>query len=218
MNDKPEVPNPRPDSESTGETNRPETPRSQPEGTPTVNIGGSYAGTSAPDSDPYSWKPGQYTAPSNPGYSEQGQGQPTRYNPPPQYAPPPQYDPNRVPQGQTPQYMPNQMQQYGGGYPQAQQPQYAPYAVAPKDPVVGLLLELLGYLGFLGIGHIWAGKTTRGVVLLLGYWAYMAVSVVLTIVLVGCLMLVATLAIPLISGFYLKNEMEREQAAMGYRR
>jgi hypothetical protein len=110
------------------------------------------------------------------------------------------------------------MQQYGGGYPQAQQPQYVPYAVAPKDPVVGLLLELLGYLGFLGIGHIWAGKTTRGVVLLLGYWAYMAVSVVLTIVLVGCLMLAATLAIPLISGFYLKSEMEREQAAMGYRR
>ena len=35
---------------------------------------------------------------------------------------------------------------------------------------MGLLLELLGYVGFLGIGHIWAGKTTRGVALLIGYW------------------------------------------------
>ena len=31
-------------------------------------------------------------------------------------------------------------------------------------------------------------------------------------------MLLATLFIPLVSGFYLKNELEREQAAMGYRR
>ena len=45
-----------------------------------------------------------------------------------------------------------------------------------KDPAVGLLLELLGYIGFLGIGHIWAGKTSRGVALLIGYWVYFALS------------------------------------------
>ena len=83
---------------------------------------------------------------------------------------------------------------------------------------MGLLLELLGYVGFLGIGHIWAGKTNRGVALLVGYWIYLVLSWILVILLVGCLMLLASLAIPLISGFYLKNEMEREQAAMGIRR
>jgi hypothetical protein len=225
MNDKPEVPNSRPDPESTDETSRPETPGSPLDGTPTVNIGGSYSSTPVPYTDPYSWKPGQYTPPSNPGYNEQGQGEPTKYAPPaqnaplPQYAPPPQYNPSQYPQGQPTQYTPTQMQPYAGGYPQPSQPPYAQYAaVPPKDPVVGLLLELLGYFGFLGIGHIWAGKTTRGVALLLGYWAYIVISGVLTIVLVGCVMLLATLVIPLISGFYLKNELEREQAAMGYRR
>ena len=80
------------------------------------------------------------------------------------------------------------------------------------------MLELIGYLGFLGIGHIYAGKTTRGLALLFGYWAYIFISAVLTVVLVGCVMLLATLIIPILSGFYLKNEMEREQAAMGIRR
>jgi hypothetical protein len=223
MNDKPEVPNSKPDPSSGGDTGRPEPPGAPLGGTPTVNISGSYS--NAPESsntapDPYAWKPGAYTAGSNP-----AQGEPTRYTPPqsaplPQYAPPPQYNPSQFPQDQPSQYAPTQMQPYNSGYPQApQQPSYPQYAYGPpKDPVVGLLLELLGYVGFLGIGHIWAGKTTRGVALLLGYWFYLAVSAFLTIFLVGCLMLFATLFIPLVSGFYLKSELEREQAAMGYRR
>jgi hypothetical protein len=226
MNDKPEVPNSKPDSSAAGNTGRPETPGAPLGGTPTVNIGGSYSNapdpsnpTPTPYADPYSWKPGAYTAGSTP-----AQGEPTRYTPPPsaplpQYAPPPQYNPTRFPQDQPSQYTPTQMQPYGG-YPQApQQPPYPQYAYGPpKDPTMGLLLELLGYLGFLGIGHIWAGKTSRGVALLIGYWMYFALSAFLTIFLVGCVMLLATLFIPLLSGFMLKSEMEREQAAMGYRR
>jgi hypothetical protein len=106
---------------------------------------------------------------------------------------------------------------YGGAY--SQYPQPVGYGVVqPKDPTMGLLLELLGYVGFLGIGHIWAGKTTRGVALMIGWWVFLTMSWVLTFVLVGCLLLVASLAVPIASGFYLKSEMEREQAAMGIRR
>jgi hypothetical protein len=111
----------------------------------------------------------------------------------------------------------DQQGNYGGGYPQYPQPTGYGYA-QPKDPTMGLLLELLGYLGFLGIGHIWAGKTTRGIALLVGWWIYLTMAWLLTIVLIGCLMLVAAVAIPIASGLYLKSEMEREQAAMGVRR
>jgi hypothetical protein len=115
-------------------------------------------------------------------------------------------------QNQPPNYNPGD---YGVNNPQ----QLTGYGYAqPKDPMAGLLLELLGYIGFLGIGHIWAGKTTRGIALLIGYWIYLAVSGVLTVVLIGCVMLAACLVIPIASGLYLKNEMEREQAAMGIRR
>jgi len=113
-------------------------------------------------------------------------------------------------QNQPPNYNPGD---YGTGYPQ----QPMSYA-QPKDPTAGLLLELLGYIGFLGIGHIWAGKTSRGIALLVGWWIYLACSGVLTIVLIGCVMLVAALVIPIASGLYLRNEMQREQAAMGIRR
>jgi len=90
--------------------------------------------------------------------------------------------------------------------------------VQPKDPTIALLLELIGYVGFLGIGHIWAGKTTRGILLLVGWWIYLSLSGLLTILLIGCLMLLAGLIVPIASGLYLKNEMEKEQAAMGIRR
>jgi hypothetical protein len=179
-----------------------------------------------PARDPYAWQPGQYSSGSEtPGSGASGyggQGQPT------QYAPPPQPSPSQYGQGQPTQYTPPpagypQPYQPQQPYPQPYNPQYpqnpAQYGSAqPKDPTVGLLLELLGYFGFLGIGHIWAGKTTRGVALLVGYWFYWICAAILTIVLVGCLMIPLGLAFPIISGFYLKNEMEREQTAMGIRR
>jgi hypothetical protein len=204
---------------------------------------GGSAPTSQSPSDPYAWQPGQYgtgtptvnvgnnpppgsygdsstvnlggTPP--PAYSsapmpEQGQGQ---YNPQPQYTPPPQYAEPQPPPVAPP--APG-----SGGYPTVQpnysQPVGVGAATAPKDPTVGLLLELLGYIGILGIGHIWAGKTTRGIVLLVGWVFYFGISWVLTIFLIGCVMLLAWPFIPIASGLYLKNEMEKEQAALGIRR
>lgn len=40
-----------------------------------------------------------------------------------------------------------------------------------RDPMVALLLELIGgFFGFLGVGWIYAGRPTLGVVLLVSYW------------------------------------------------
>jgi TM2 domain-containing membrane protein YozV len=114
----------------------------------------------------------------------------------PTYSPPPQYNPQSY--AQPPVYQP-------AGTVQGA-------ATAKKDPTVALLLELIGYLGFLGIGHIYAGKTTRGIALLIGWWIYLALAWLLTIVLVGCLLLVVALAVPILSGLWIKSEMEKEQA------
>jgi hypothetical protein len=229
MNDNPETP--AGGMEETGA----EAPRT--DGAPTSDMSGSYSSPPA-QSTPSNWQPGQYSADQSsgtpttrPSYSQTpaqpaetppnysygyppSQGQPTQYMPPQQFGqqggPPPTF-----PQGQPPTYQPDN---YSGV-----NPQYTPQPVTygygtPKDPTVGLLLELIGYLGFLGIGHIYAGKTARGIGLMVGYWVYLICSGLLTVLLIGCVMLVAALAVPLASGFYLKNEMEKEQAAMGIRR
>jgi hypothetical protein len=228
MDDKPETL--RDDSEEASA----ELPRA--EGTPMGDMKSSQY--EPPSMNPASWQPGQYsyggpeTMPPPPPYSQAPaqqapppygytppQGQPTQYMPPQQYGQPqgyPQAGPPTVSTpGQPPVYQPGN---YGGGYPQYSQQPVGYGNVVPKDPTAGLLLELLGYVGFLGIGHIWAGKTTRGIALLVGWWIYLSMSWLLTIVLVGCLMLVASIAVPIASGLYLKSEMEREQAAMGVRR
>ncbi|MEO8285788.1 MAG: hypothetical protein ABI670_05085 [Chloroflexota bacterium] len=214
MNDKPETP-----SEDVGQQ-RPEVPRN--EGTPTVDIGGSYSLPPVPQPPSYSPPAGApQPQPQQQGYNyTPPPGQPQQYTQPPQYGQTQDFSQQggapTVSTGQGP--MPNYQPQPGYSPPPGQPGMQGYAAVAPKDPTVGLLLELIGYVGFLGIGHIWAGKTTRGIALLVGWWVYLAISGVLTILLIGCLMLIAGIAVPIASGFYLKNEMEKEQAAMGIRR
>jgi hypothetical protein len=143
--------------------------------------------------------------------------------------PPPQQGSQQnygVPQyGQQPPQYPAP---YQGGYPQPpggygySQPQ-----VAPKDPTIALLLELIGLVGFLGIGHMYAGKTNRGIGLLVGWILYNVIGwwfifPVLTVATcgIGCLlaipMLLINLGVPIGSGFWIKNEMEKEQAGMRF--
>jgi hypothetical protein len=235
MNDDPRTPPQGMDSSGT------DTPKG--DGTPTTDMSGSY-GPPPEQNNPSSWQPEQYSS----GQSSSTPSTPLpSYSDTPAQSTPPQYSygyppPQPQGQGQPTQYMPPPQQPAGQGYAspstgpmQNQPPSFPPpnytsinpqytgqpvsYAgVAPKDPTVGLLLELIGYVGFLGIGHIWAGKTARGIGLMVGFWVYLFISSLLTIVLIGCVMLVAALAIPIASGFYLKNEMEKEQAAMGIRR
>jgi TM2 domain-containing membrane protein YozV len=92
------------------------------------------------------------------------------------------------------------------------QPQVGVAGTPQRDPTIALLLEFLGYIGFLGIGHIYAGRVTRGIVLLVGWWIYWAVTFVLFIVLIGFCFALLGLAGPIASGLWIRNEMEKENA------
>jgi hypothetical protein len=140
---------------------------------------------------------------------QQPQGQ-AFYTPPPQqfdaqqpYMPPPQYT-------QPPPT--TQMQ----GYSNYQQPVYpasSQYSTAVgKDPTVALLLELIGYAGILGIGHIYAGRTNRGIALLVGWLVYVFAASILTFVCIGCVMFIAWPFVPIASGLWIKNDLEKERA------
>jgi TM2 domain-containing membrane protein YozV len=161
----------------------------------------------------------EYSAPETPRYAAATPpaGQYTPYG---QYAPPPtqgqysQYgapaqtrDISRVeaPNAQPPAYS----QPYQQPYPQPAYPPQHGYA-RPKDPTVGMLLELIGLFGILGIGHIYAGKVTRGVVLMASFFMYFIVFACLSVVLIGIPFLVLYWVVPIISALYLRNEMERE--------
>lgn len=95
--------------------------------------------------------------------------------PPPQYPPPPPPQP-----GYPPPYPPPPT----GPYPGAYMDPMAPYGRHPitgeplsdKSKTIAGLLQLLGILGFLGIGRIYMGQTTFGVVQLVGCLLFGAVT------------------------------------------
>ena len=69
----------------------------------------------------------------------------------------------------------------------------------PKDPAAALILEVIpGLLGFLGIGWLYAGDTTRGLLILIGYWVFLVIEFVIgTTFSVLTLGLGACIALPL---------------------
>jgi hypothetical protein len=89
--------------------------------------------------------------------------------------------------------------------------------VAPIDPNVAWL-ELIGLIGFLGIGYLVAGRTNDGILRLIGFMAFLFVGWLITAILIAviigiCLvpvMLVAQVAIPVWSALQLKAELDRQ--------
>lgn len=81
----------------------------------------------------------------------------------------------------------------------------------PKDSGLAFLIELIpGLFGFLGIGHMYAGQVTRGVLLLIGYWAFISFEILAMLGLVGWCLTPLNVLIPIGSAFWLKREMDRE--------
>jgi hypothetical protein len=96
------------------------------------------------------------------------------------------------------------------------QPQVGVAGVTPRDSTVALLLELIGYAGFLGIGHIYANRVPRGIALMIAWWIYWGATTLffVTILLspLACLMCVAGLLIPILSGVWIKTDLDKENA------
>lgn len=203
-----------------------------PLGNPTVNIGTPGGATGNTEKTGYAPPPSYMPPPVSPGSTtaftpppafdsspiQPPQGQPA-FMPPPQqgqssYSPPPQQaqgQPVYTPPTQYGQPPPmTQMQGYGN-YP----PTYPGYAAQPaatrKDPTIALLLELIGYAGVLGIGHIYAGRTNRGIALLAGWLVYIIAASILTFVCIGCVMFIVWPFVPILSGLWIKNDLDKER-------
>lgn len=102
-----------------------------------------------------------------------------------------------------------------------------------KDPNTAMIIEILaGYFGFLGIGYLYVGKTTAGLVRLVGWWLLLIVLIlggvfgpilavfgssmddpsagiaagIFSLCIFGILTLVI-LAVPIVSGIMLKRSL-----------
>lgn len=88
-----------------------------------------------------------------------------------------------------------------------------------RDPILALLLELVGYVFVLGLGHMYAGRVGRGIALMVGYWLYWGVAGLLFITLllspISCLMMLLHPFVPIISGLWAKRDLDRERAQPG---
>ena len=91
-----------------------------------------------------------------------------------------------------------------------QEQAYLPAPRPAKEPSTGLLLELLGLVGFAGIGWLWAGRTGVGLLMLFGFWAFLAVEIVLLFVLVGFCLIPFNFVIPVASALLIQKYL-REQ-------
>lgn len=82
-----------------------------------------------------------------------------------------------------------------------------------RDPNTAFVLELLlGLFGFLGIGWVYAGKTTLGIVMLVSWWLIVGVGLggsVLTGFIGCCLWLPVHFVVPLVSAMLIRNEIEQ---------
>ena len=99
--------------------------------------------------------------------------------------------------------------------PQPYQQQYAPAYQRPQssaDPGVAALLEVLGgmFMQTFGIGHIYAGNVTTGLLFMFGFWFLCAINVILMVVLIGFLTYpICWIAIMIISPIVAANSVKR---------
>jgi hypothetical protein len=196
-------------------------------GAPTLNIGSSQGYTPPPSAS--GWQPGQYgSAPG--GYPA---GEPSRVEPTsrPAYAPPPERE---QPSYALPVYDQTQALPQYGAQPQPAAPGYGGCSEAPmnyqyqtqvgvagipwRDPTIALLLELIGYVWVLGIGHMYGGRIGRGIALLVGWACYWIIVAVLFFTLIGipvaCVMALIWPVVPILSGLWIRSDLEKANATL----
>jgi hypothetical protein len=82
------------------------------------------------------------------------------------------------------------------------------------DPNTAFRLEMFGVIGFLGLGHMYSGRVTRGVLLMVSWWIVFALLIWLaaTTLALG-LIFVAICAGPALSGNWISKELKRNAQA-----
>jgi len=85
---------------------------------------------------------------------------------------------------------------------------------ASPNPNTAFLLEMFGIVGFLGLGHMYAGRFTRGLLLMIGWWGVFATLILLAIITEAFgLIFVAICFGPGLSGNWISKELKRNAQA-----
>ncbi len=88
-----------------------------------------------------------------------------------------------------------------------------PYAQQLRDSNLAVVLEILpGIFGLLGIGHIYGGYTNRGIVLLVVWLLFVAAETSTGVI---CCTFPLHLIVPVISGIWVKREMDGQPLPFG---
>lgn len=87
-----------------------------------------------------------------------------------------------------------------------------------KDPSTALVIELVGTLfGFMGLGWLYAGHTSPGIIALVAWLVVVIVAVVITVLtggLFACLWLPVQVVAAIVSGLMVKQAVERDNARL----
>ena len=96
---------------------------------------------------------------------------------------------------------------------QSPAPQTTTAAKPLPDPSTAFVLELLlGLFGFLGIGWVYSGRTTLGIVMLIGWWVIVIGGLggsLATGFLGCCVWLPIHVVAPIVSALLIRNELEK---------
>lgn len=100
--------------------------------------------------------------------------------------------------------------------PENQKPVYVVRQSSPETEgaaTTALWLEIIfGLFSLLGIGHVYSGRTALGIALMIGWWVYIAIATVISIITLGfgaCLFAPLYLAVPIISGVQARTYTQR---------
>jgi len=96
------------------------------------------------------------------------------------------------------------------------------YVTAQPPPDVqgasttALILEIIfGFFGFLGIGHVYSGRVALGIILMVGWWVFIAVAALIssfTLGIAGCFFGPLYIAGPIISGIQARTYVQQKLA------
>jgi len=82
------------------------------------------------------------------------------------------------------------------------------------SPNTAYALEMFGFVGYLGLGHMYAGRRGRGVLLMTGWWVVLAIFIppfIRNFNLMSFMVFVLILSVgPILSGYWIRKDLKQE--------
>lgn len=103
---------------------------------------------------------------------------------------------------------------------QNQQPVYVVKQVSPETEgaaTTALWLEIIfGFFSLLGIGHVYTGRIGLGIILMVGWWMFIAIAGFISTITLGiaaCLFVPLYIAVPIISGIQARTFIQKKDGS-----